>query len=71
MNYTTNYSKEKCKKYRSFHDQALLKESILMYAQENYWTSRLTQCQVLIIFTRKQTTVNLITKDQILKKPLL
>lgn len=36
MNYVTNYSKEKCKKYKTFQDQALLKESILTYAQENY-----------------------------------
>jgi len=36
MNYVTNYSKEKCKKYKTFQDQAPLKESILLYAQENY-----------------------------------
>lgn len=70
MNYVTNYSKEKCKKYKTFQDQALLKESILTYAQENYWTSRFTQCQILFTFTRKKTTVNFITKDQILEKPL-
>lgn len=35
MNYITNYSKEKCKKYKSFQDQALLEESIFMYAQES------------------------------------
>lgn len=36
MLFVTNYSKEKCKRYKSIQDQALLKESILMYVQASY-----------------------------------
>lgn len=62
MLFVTNYSKEKCKRYKSIQDQALLKESILMYVQASYWTSQLTWGQILFMFSRKQTMVNFITK---------
>lgn len=65
MIFVINYSKEKCKRYKSFQDQALLKESILMYAQASNWTSQeLTWGQILFMFSRKETMVNFITKRE-------
>lgn len=72
MIFVTNYSKEKCKNYKSFQDQALLKESILMYAQQVQATEQVSLHDVRYC-SCSLGTINgkFYYQDQILEKPLL